>query len=389
MAKESKELITLAYDRITNLLEFVQHMGRQIALSKMFGCDTEAQGQVMALECAVRRMPPLMLAERYHLIFGKLSMKAEAMLADFRGRFGGDYKILERTDDRAAIRLTLKDETQDFAFTWEQAQLEPFIYEGKDKEVVAALARGQKPGLKVKYATPRSRMQMLWSRVVSDAVHVMAPEVGAGRTPEEILDYDELQEQVKAAEASGSSVVRSDISSDTMPAEDVPFEVQPPSTTTKSEIAYCTAEHVKRITDLLITANVSHDEQQKALAKRNVKAWRSLTADQAIELIQKLQGRIEKSKLPETHSAPNNAPASQPQIDQAKAAMKEIAQNGHKDIADRIKAKLKQHGLDVLADLTMAECDQLIQSLRMQNLDLFFTNSLAGHKAAVGAPSGN
>jgi hypothetical protein len=50
----------------------------------------------------VRGMPPLTLAEKYHLIQGKLSMRADAMLAEFNAR-GGKHKIKERSPERVAI----------------------------------------------------------------------------------------------------------------------------------------------------------------------------------------------------------------------------------------------------------------------------------------------
>ena len=178
------------YDRAANVADFLVNVGRAIHSSGMFGCESPSQGYVLALECAVRKMPPLALAERYHLIKGKLSMKAEAMLADF-DRDGGSHEIIERSPQKAAIKLVRNRKSHVFELSWDDAAKEPFVYEGKEADVIAKLAAGDGKGLKIKpkYATPRSRAQMLWARVVSDGVRAMAPDVITGHyTPEEIAD---------------------------------------------------------------------------------------------------------------------------------------------------------------------------------------------------------
>ena len=153
------------YQQMGDPVNAVVVIGTAIAKSRLFGCETVEQGQVLALECMVRGMPPLTLAEKYHLIQGKLSMRADAMLAEFNAR-GGKHKIKERSPERVSITLILDGESQDFSFTWEEALLESFVY-SKDKG-----PDGQ-PLLKDNYATPRRRMQMLWARVVSDAVRAI------------------------------------------------------------------------------------------------------------------------------------------------------------------------------------------------------------------------
>lgn len=186
----------VVYDQITDPAAFIDKLGDAIFKSGMFGCESAPQGRVLALECAARKAPPLMLAERYHLIKGKLSMKADAMLGDFIAKAGGRHRIVERSESRAAIELTRGGQSQAFELTWEQAQQEPFVYAGMESAVCEKLAAGGNKGLKLKakYATPRGRMQMLWARVVSDGVRAMAPEIVAGcYTPEEISDFDYVQ----------------------------------------------------------------------------------------------------------------------------------------------------------------------------------------------------
>ena len=191
-AQQTLQIAPAVYDRAADIPAFLTQIGDAIHRSGIFGTEMPSQGQVLALECMSRRLPPLTLAERYHLIKGKLSMKADAMLGDFISS-GGRHRIIERSGSQAAIELTRHGEKQVFKLTWAEAQCEPFVYAGKEADVAEKLASGKTDGLKLKtkYSTPRSRAQMLWARVVSDGVRAMAPEIVAGHyTPEEISDFD-------------------------------------------------------------------------------------------------------------------------------------------------------------------------------------------------------
>ncbi len=169
----------IPYQTVRDPIEFVEKLGDAIARSGMFGCKNVESGKVLAMTCLSERKSPTEIARRYHIIDGRLSMKAGAMLADFRTK-GGRHRIVERSPERAAIELTIDGQTQQFEFTWEQAQQEPFV-------------RDKKNNLKTNYATPRIRMQMLWARVVSDSIEAMAPEIAYGvYTPEEISDFQEI-----------------------------------------------------------------------------------------------------------------------------------------------------------------------------------------------------
>jgi hypothetical protein len=163
------------YDRMADPLDAIDKIGQFIARSGMFGCQREEQGKVLAATAMMEKKSLVQINRTYHLIEGNLSMRAEAMLANFRAA-GGKHKIISRTPEQASIELTMGDQTQAFALTWEEAQKEPFVY-GKEKQ------------FKKNWATPRARMQTMWARVVSDGVRVMAPEIVCGvYTPEEIED---------------------------------------------------------------------------------------------------------------------------------------------------------------------------------------------------------
>jgi hypothetical protein len=175
--KQAMEAIQL-YDKIQDPIAGIEKLGNFFAKSGMFGCEKVEQGAILAMACWAERKSPLEITKKYHLLDGRLSMKAEAMLAEFKVR-GGKHEIVTRTPDCASIKLTIDGQTHTFALTWEEAQKEPFPY-GKENK------------LKKNWATPRARMQTMWARVVSDGVRAMAPEIVTGTyTPEEIEDFEQ------------------------------------------------------------------------------------------------------------------------------------------------------------------------------------------------------
>ena len=161
------------YNRISDPMSAIQKLGEIIALSGMFGCTKVEQGQVLALQCMSERMPPLELSKTYHVIEGKLSMRADAMLAKFQIA-GGTVKWTKRDDKVVEATFTLRGNSLPFS-----AKLEAFVANG--------VATGRDGKLKDNWRKfPR---QMLTARVISEAVRLLAPEIVFGiYTPEELQD---------------------------------------------------------------------------------------------------------------------------------------------------------------------------------------------------------
>jgi len=151
-------------------------LGRMFESSGMFGCSQQGQGLVLAMTCVMERITPLQFMNTYHIIGGRPTMKADAMLAQFH-KLGGQSAINVRTPAEASVSLEFQGVSHGFKFTFEEALKEKFPY--------------KKDGITLKdnWATPRMRMQMLWARVVSDGIRAICPQVNYGRyTPEEIQD---------------------------------------------------------------------------------------------------------------------------------------------------------------------------------------------------------
>jgi hypothetical protein len=173
------------YSKLQNPIEAIDKLGDWLAKSGMFGCDKTEQGKIMALAMLVEKKSPFQLKREYHFYNGQMSDRADSMLAKFRGA-GGKHRVLKRDAEGASVELTHDGNTQVFTFLWTDAEKEPFVW-AYDKKT------GQRLGPKTNYATPRARTQMLWSRVISEGVRTMTPEIVAGvYTPEEIDATDTL-----------------------------------------------------------------------------------------------------------------------------------------------------------------------------------------------------
>ena len=154
----------------------LEAIGTLFERSGMFGCTQQGQGLVLAMTCVMENKTPLEVVETYHIIDGRPSKRADAMLASLI-ELGGSYKIIERSPTCAKIELKYKDASYTETYTWEEAQKEPYVYQKDGKT------------LKKNWATPRARMQSLWARVTSDGVRVVCPLANRGNyTPEEIQD---------------------------------------------------------------------------------------------------------------------------------------------------------------------------------------------------------
>ena len=172
-----------------NSVQDLQTLGGILAQSNLFGKRNPAEGLAIVAMCQQKRISWLDFMQTFHMIQGVVSKKTDAIIADFH-RLGGVHKVIARTPEKAEALFRLGETEYTSAITWQDCLVEPFVYVGKEQDVVATLARGGTPPLKSKYATPRARMQMLWARCVSDGIRVVAPECVQGiYTPEETDDF--------------------------------------------------------------------------------------------------------------------------------------------------------------------------------------------------------
>jgi hypothetical protein len=158
--------------------------GELLAQSGMFGIKNAAGGFVVAATCYQQGISLMEFHRTYHIVEGRPSMRADAMLAEFR-KAGGRYKIVENSQTRAAAEFTFEGQVLAFEFTMDDAKRTGDCLRGDGK---------------VKEIWTKRPEDMLWARMVSRAVRRLCPEINAGvYAPEEVMDFDTPQRAPGAA----------------------------------------------------------------------------------------------------------------------------------------------------------------------------------------------
>lgn len=155
----------------------LEAIGAKFEQSGMFGCSQQGQGLVLAMTCAMQGITPLEFNQTYHIIDGRVSMRADAMLAKFVER-GGRFVIRERSTSRAAALFAKDGNEIEAEYTMDEARASGICLAKDGKSLKTNWAKFQK--------------QMLWARLVSDSVRAIDPGVNMGTyTPEEVHDMDD------------------------------------------------------------------------------------------------------------------------------------------------------------------------------------------------------
>ncbi len=353
------------YQEVKDPLAFAMQFGAELAKSKMFGCENESQGRVLALACLCDKQSPTTVAKRNNIIGGKLSLKYDAMLSDFID-LGGDHKVISRTAELAEIELTLGDRTFRESLSWEDAKAEPFVY-AKDGKT-----------LKKNWATPRARRQMLWARVVSEAVRVLAPQINAGLyTPEEAIDLvDEPTTVVESEPVDTEQLMREAAEAVDDKPVDAEFDVKPHMSS---------PEQVAEISSQLERLKASKETIEKIKAKRKVAAWTELTHQQAAELITALAMKQPKEPaIADISRVKKGEPVDEHTVEAIKAKLQ-----GESELIDQIKAHLHKHDKKKLADLSQHDAMLLQNCLEINSIESFLDQSLErfGEENGDGDPS--
>jgi hypothetical protein len=218
------------YSKI-NDIGSISALGEAIAKSGMFGCEKTEQGTILALQCITEGKPPLELCKTYHIIGGKLSKRADAMLADFR-RAGGKFiwQDIKNAEIQSA-RVEFEDETYQVSYSTDDA-----------KKAGLLPAKAGSGWFKFPAA-------MLRARLVSETLRAIAPEIVQGAyTPEEIADFEPVA-QPKAQPAK-REMKQAEVVTDTRDIG-LPF----PSVSIREDVEEVLTEHEEAVNAFLIKNN--------------------------------------------------------------------------------------------------------------------------------------
>lgn len=211
----SNEIVKTDSLPITSM-EDLATAGRLLAQSGMFGCHNDAEGFVIAATCFQQGITLMDFIRTYHLIENKPAMKADAMAAEYRKR-GGRFKILERSPNLAKAEFEFEKQKVIFEFSMEEAKANG----------ICTASNGTMKANWQKHPT-----NMLWARMMSNAVRTLCPEVNAGLyTPEEVSDFDNHKEPKEEKIVDPESVVVENIKTATPKAESEKKQKEPKKVT--------------------------------------------------------------------------------------------------------------------------------------------------------------
>ena len=188
---ESKELQTvresreIVFSQIADPMAAMEQMGMVLYRSGMFGCGNADQGKLLALACMCERRNPVEMSRTYHIIEGKLAMRADAMQAAFLTA-GGRIQWIETTGEVCRAKFLHPE------FAPEGVTVEVTMQELSDSGVATSAKTGAAKDNYRKF--PR---QMLRARCISEAVRMVMPQIVAGvYTPEEVGDAHVIDQVV-------------------------------------------------------------------------------------------------------------------------------------------------------------------------------------------------
>ena len=164
---------------MSNIIPFeeMKGMADAIAKSKLFGMQTPEQVLALMAIAQAEGLHPAMAARDYHIIHGRPSLKADAMMARFQ-LAGGKVDWKEYTDDKVTGVFTHPSGGSiTLSWTIDQARKIGLVRQGSGWE---------------KY--PRA---MLRARVISEGIRTVYPGCVVGTyTPEEIQDFDPVEKDM-------------------------------------------------------------------------------------------------------------------------------------------------------------------------------------------------
>jgi hypothetical protein len=160
-------------------LSDLMKMAEVVVKSGLFGMKTTEQAAALMLIAQAEGMHPALASRDYHIIQGRHSLKADAMLARFISA-GGKVAWHTYTDDEVSATFSHPS--------------------GGSVNIAWDMNRAKKAELGSKDNWKKYPRQMLRARVISEGIRTVYPGVAVGvYTPEEVQDLDEPPRQTVTA----------------------------------------------------------------------------------------------------------------------------------------------------------------------------------------------
>lgn len=164
----------------------LEKMATAMVKSKLFGISTPDQAVTLMLVAQAEGLHPATAARDYHIIQGRPSMKADAMLARFQQQ-GGVVEWMDYSDAKVSAR-----------FSHPQSSPKPILIEW-------TIDMAKRIGLANRDNWRNYPRAMLRARVISEGVRTTFPAIATGiYTPEEVQDMQPMKDVTPTAGALGS-----------------------------------------------------------------------------------------------------------------------------------------------------------------------------------------
>jgi hypothetical protein len=360
-------------DSASDFIQLTEFFAQTALKAQFLKFNNLEQAKQLAMTAIIRGVDMLEVCLAFDIIGGRLSKKSSAMLAEYKAR-GGKYKILSRTADLASIEYTYEGQTQTFSLSWDQVKQESYTLDKDGKS------------LKPRYATPYSRSQMMWARLISDSVRAIMPEVTGGYyTPEEMEDIVDgecttIPMNAGSLPAPGGSAITAATTVER------PTQAVQKAATAQQDIMI-SPEQTIELNTLFTLLKITPEQIAASMAARGLTQISELTAAQATEIIAKLKGSL--PSIAGQSSVQMTGPITQELVDSIQNAVKLCAQvGGGAAINEAIFAHLQKHGL-LIHQLTLSEGELLLAAIEQRQTSLFLEVALNGHIAGGGTDQGN
>lgn len=163
-------------DNLPATVSDIERMAIAVANSRLFGMKNKDEAMALMLIAHAEGMHPAIAATHYHIINGRPSLKADAMLTRFQAA-GGSVKWNKLSDEVACAEFTHP--------------------QGGTVEIEWDIARAKRAQISNPMWTKYPR-QMLRARVISEGIRTVYPGVSVGMyTPEEVSDFEPTEKPAK------------------------------------------------------------------------------------------------------------------------------------------------------------------------------------------------
>jgi hypothetical protein len=166
------------YSQFGDPIQAMQHIGKIIASSGMFGVKSEAQGQVLALMCMSERKSPLAVIREFHITSdGRIIKRAERMHADFQ-KSGG------------RIQWIISDDTKCEAIFFHD------VHAPSGVTCSCTIEQAAKAGVTGKGPWKNFPKRMLQCWVIREGIKQVLPDITSGFITEDLAEAAPFDEQI-------------------------------------------------------------------------------------------------------------------------------------------------------------------------------------------------